>query len=209
MFKAIICSLAVVLSSFTFLHSANEDLKSVSVTCSKQLQQILNKILSVTEARKLITEIQSEGNIRILVSNHPLAKQFGAFWDVDERTICVNMRSIKSEGEMIGSILFELHNAAANSKIEHIYDLATKGKITRENYVKEMEYLEYVNSIKCAALAKKGISQGIFPKNACLHTYKSFEEHFYFQKKEGHSAFVAKTYDMLASERTVSPRSRH
>ncbi len=168
------------------------------INCAPQLQKSLVKILNIAEARSLITAIQQEGPIQIEVSNESLSKQFGAFWDETERTICVNIGSHSSEGEVIGSILFELHNAAVNSKLEYYDNLAVAGKIDRESYIQSIEYLEYENSKKAAKIAEKGIAMGIFSPSARLPTYRNFEEHYRFQKIGGHSAYIGSTYDQLA-----------
>ena len=98
----------------------------------------------------------------------------------------------------MGSILFELHNALADSKITYYYQLAAQGKIKKEAYVSGIEYIEYQNSMKASQLASKGIEMGVFPRSAYLPTYGSFEEYYRFQKKAGHSAWIAYTYDQLA-----------
>lgn len=171
-----------------------------SIACPPQLTKIVSKIQMIPEARKLINDAQKEGSISITFNSHHLSQQFGAFWDVDNRTICVSPSSQVSEGEMIGSILFELHNALVNSKIMHLDRLATLGQISKEKYVESIEFLEYENSIKAAKIADKGISMGIFPRSARLFTYASFEEHYRMQKIGGHSAWIARTYDQLKAE---------
>lgn len=165
--------------------------------CSPELHGCLRKILSLPEAEKLVQEIQKEGPIRIRASNHGISDQFGAFWDVDRRIINVNTYQ-RSEGEIIGSIIFELHNASVNSKLNHFDHLAETGRISRERYVEEIEYLEYVNSKRASAIATEGIKRGIFPRSAHLPTYRDFDEHFHYQKVGGHSAIIAKNYEMLS-----------
>jgi hypothetical protein len=64
-----------------------------------------------------------------------------------------------------------------------------------------MEYLEYLNSLKSAKIAEKGIKMGVLPPGSQLPTYNSFKEHFLMQKRSGHSACFARNYDHL------SPRS--
>lgn len=201
MIKTIYCLTVAVVSLFCAPIIASENVALSPIDCAQQLRPVLKKILSIDEARKLIADIQKEGPIHLRLSNHPLSRQFGAFWDIDERAICISMSAIKSEGDLIGSILFELQNAAVNTKLENLFDKAAAGTITRENYIKSMEYLEYENSIRAAAIAQKGIDQGRFPRDARLHTYGSFEEHYHFQKKGGHSAMVGRSYDELAPKR--------
>lgn len=177
--------------------SAEIDL--MHVECARPLQKHFSKILKIAGARKLISTIQKEGPFRIVANKHRLSEQFGAFWDIGRRTICVNLSPRSSEGELIGSILFELHNAAANAKLRHYNQLAEMRGIDRESYVRGIEYIEYENSLKAALIATQGIKMGILPSDARLPTYRNFEEHYRYQIKGGHSAWIAKNYDYLSS----------
>lgn len=169
-----------------------------AVECAPPLRKYLTKIQKLPEARQLISNVEREGSIRIKLNNHHLSETFGAFWDMYNRTICISDSSKNSEGDVIGSIIFELHNALANSKIEYYDNLATRRRISRENYVQAIERIEYENSKKAAAIVDKGIQLGIFPASARLNTYRNFEEHYYYQKKGGHSAWIGKSYDAYA-----------
>jgi hypothetical protein len=167
------------------------------VACDRRLQNCLNTILKLPNARQLIAQIQQQGPIEIKVVRHALTQQFGAFWDRQYRVIGIHLTSQATEGEIIGSILFELHNAFANRKIDQLDKLANSGQIGREKYVEEMERLEYQNSKKASTLAQEGIEKGLFPATARLGTYNSFEEHLYYQKISGHSAAFAQVYDQI------------
>lgn len=194
----------IVLSCFLFIAyqipitaQQTNSSQQLSVDCAPQLQPCLKKILQIPEAKNLIAAIQQEGPIRIKVNNHPLSNQFGAYWDVDERTICVSLSSNQGEGELIGSIIFELHNAFANAKLDYLDKLARERILNRESYVKAVEFVEYENSLAASKLAKKGIDMGIFPRQAHLPTYKNFEEHYRYQRVGGHSVWIERNYDQL------------
>lgn len=174
----------------------------VSIYCDPQLQPYLKKIQQVPEAQTLLTNIQKTGRIAIIKSDHPLARQFGAFWDPDRRMIHVNLSHHSTPGELVGSLLFEMHNALVNSKIEQLDELAAKGEISKDRYVEGIEFLEYKNSIDTAKITDSGIRMGIFPHDARMQTYGSFEEHYRIQKMGGHSAWIAKTYDQLAPQKS-------
>lgn len=169
------------------------------VNCHPQLQPYFVKMMALPEIRDLVAKVQEEGPINIMTYNNHLSTQFGAFYDLDQRTICVCMTPESTPGDVISSILFELHNAEATSKINYVDHLATSRAIDRNKYVESIEFIEYENSLKASAIAKKGIEQGIFPSDSHLHTYKDFQEHYYYQQKGGHSAAVAKNYDNLFS----------
>lgn len=170
-----------------------------AISCAPALQPYLLKMLQVPEIKYFIAEIQKEGLFTIDLNNNSLSQQFGAYWDVDRRVICINLSAHQTEGEVIGSILFELQNAASNATIEAIDRSAKDKKINRQQYIESIEYMEYKNSLNAAFLAKKGIDMGIFPQDALLPTYKDFKEHFYYQQIGGHSAFIGKNYDHLLS----------
>ena len=178
---------------------------SVSINCSPQLKDILETIQQLPEAKKLIDAVQKEGPISIMVNTTQTLRQFGAFWDPDRRVISVNFSTSDSKGAVIGSILFELHNALVNSKINYFDELASKGQIEKEDYVQAIEHLEYQNSLNASKIAEKGIRLGILPASARLPTYRNFEEHYLYQKIGGHTAWIASNYNRLAHMRFFHP----
>jgi hypothetical protein len=168
--------------------------KENTVQCDPQLQKCFQAILQIPEARNLINAIRKEGSIQIAVQNTALSKQLGAYWDPDRRIIFIDFSSHQEDGVIIGSLLFELHNASVNFQINHLNELAGKRKIDKDKYVESMEYLEYLNSINASNIAANGIKMGILPRDSQLPTYSSFEEHFKAQKMSGHSAFFERNY---------------
>lgn len=168
--------------------------------CDPRLKSHLDKIMQIPEAQNLIATIQKAGPFSIHVSDASASKQFGAYWDLNLRKLCVHITNQTTEGEIIGSILFELHNALVTSYYDYLDLLVMKNQIDKENYVRSYEEKEYFNSKKAAALAEKGIALGIFPSNARLPTYRNFAEHYHYQKIGGHSAYVARNFDQLMFE---------
>ncbi len=195
MAKFFVLSCLVLFSSLVWASSSSGELL---LPCPPSLESVIGKIEVLPEGKTLVQSILKEGKVRVALSDHPLARQFGAFWDPDLRVVFVNRSWHGSEGEVIASILFELHNASITKKIDHLDALASARQIGRDAYVESMEYLEYQNSIQASAMAKKGVEGGIFPPTTHLFTYSSFDEHFWYQKKGGHSAMIAKNYDQLA-----------
>jgi hypothetical protein len=166
------------------------------VRCELQLRKCLQALLRIPEAKALIEEIRKEGSFDITVRNSVLSNRFGAYWDPDLRVICIDPYSCDDEGETIASLLFELTNASVNAKIGRLNDLATQRKISKEDYIESMEYLEYTNSLKASKIANKGIRMGILPFGAQLSTYSSFREHFTAQRLSGHSDTFARNYEV-------------
>jgi hypothetical protein len=167
------------------------------ITCTASLRPLLAKVQQLASARTLLAQIQSEGPLHIKTQNTSLSEQFGAFWDPEERAISICWHKTRSEGEMIGSMLFEMHNAAVSRQFENYDRLAANGKIGKAEYVRSVEHLEYQNSLKASRMATEGIEKGIFPASAHLPTYSNFEEHFYYQQIGGHSDYIAQNYDEL------------
>jgi len=199
--KSFIKFFAIVLSACVFLQSSpaySVNAQAVNNSGANQLEYCLKKIQELPEARQLMSRIQKEGAIRFSLSNNSLSQQFGAFWDADNRIIFVNPNWHQERGELIGSIIFEMHNASVSSQLDRLDYLAANGQIDKDKYVESVERIEYVNSKNAAALIEKGIKSGLFPESARLMTYSTFDEHFYYQKKGGHSAWIAKTYDHLS-----------
>lgn len=203
MFKILITSFCLLVISFASLVFAG-DIPPSSIICAPRLQQCLRTIQKMPEAQELIASIQQEGPIRIAVNSHALSNQFGAYWDMEDRVIFVSLSAHSSEGELIASILFELHNASIDSKLNYFDYLASTGQIDKESYVRSIEFLEYRNSKNASKIAEKGIKLGIFPPNARLNTYENFEEHYHYQKIGGHSAWIAKTFDQIAPKKITA-----
>ncbi|CCB86525.1 MULTISPECIES: hypothetical protein [Parachlamydia] len=178
-----------------------------SISCDPQLRPVLTTIRQLPEACELINTALKDGPIRIEV-NKSLEADFGAFWGLDNRTIFVNCGNRKDAGEIIGSVIFELHNAVATRELKRLDNLAASGKINKSSYVREVEYVEYCNSLKASEIVTKGIKQGFYPREAYLPVYSSFEEHFDVQKKYGHSAWIAKNFDEIMWE-SGQYRPRH
>ncbi len=198
------CLILIYQASFVSAEGMNQN-DSVSINCSPQLRDILETIQQLPEAKKLIDTIQKEGAISIKVNTSQTLREFGAFWDPDRRIIFVNYSPNDSRGALIGSILFELHNALVNSKINYFDELAAKGQIKKEDYVQAIEHLEYQNSLNASKIAEKGIKLGILPASARLPTYRNFEEHYLYQKIGGHSAWIASNYNRIVSMRFFRP----
>lgn len=114
-------------SSLVAAPSRNEA-NGISIACSPELRSCLDKILQLPEARELISKIQKEGAIQVYV-NPDKSQKFGALWDVQNRIILVNVSSNRPEGSLIASILFELHNASINSKLNKLDYQASIGSM--------------------------------------------------------------------------------
>lgn len=190
--KLVIKAIYTLIFILPFSLLASED---CIVRCEFELRKCFQAILNIPEAKELINNIRKEGSFDIALQNTSLSQQFGAFWDPDLRIIVID-RSCQDDGKIIGSLLFELHNASVTSKINYLNELASQRRINKADYVESMEYLEYINSLNAAKIAQKGIWMGILPRSSQLLTYSSFKEHFRVQKISGHSDAFARNYDL-------------
>lgn len=177
-----------------------------NMTCSAPLQSYVKQIQKLPEGKQLIEAILKEGPLHFSDKNPQLTEQFGAMWDRQYRTIYVNTASQQSQGRILGTILFELHNARSNSRYDELDFRANTGRISKMDYVESMERVEYENSIATAALADKGIKLGYFPKEARLPIYNSFQEHYLYQRIGGHSGWLARAYDEISPKKSQKPR---
>lgn len=175
---------------------ASEATHTPTIRCAPELKKHFQALLKIPEAKAVIEKVRQEGSFQIIVESTGLTRQFGAFWDPDRRIICIDASNDQSEGDIIGSLLFELHNAAVTSQFDRLDERAAKSEITKELYVESMEYIEYLNSLSASKIASKGIRMGVLPADAGLPTYPNFQEHFKAQKSSGHSACFARNYDM-------------
>lgn len=185
--------LLIICSIFTFSQAT----AALNIPCSPELKPYIDKIQELPEAREVLDQIWKEGSIKIYnPSNNNIAAQFGACWDMERRIIFVNAN--RPKGQVFKSILFELQNALVNKKLAYYDQLAQNHQIGREEYIRSIEHLEFINSKNGARIAEAGISKGLFPEECRFHTYKDFEEHYRWQQYGGHSAVIGQNYDFLA-----------
>lgn len=186
----------LVLISSLFIFS--QAMGAVNVECSPELKPFIQHIQQLPEANELLDQIWKEGPVKIFNSQtNPIAQQFGACWDSERRIIFVNAN--RSEGQVYKSIIFELHNALVNSKMDYYDKLAINKQISKEDYIRAIEHLEYINSKNGAKIADLGIAKGLFPQECRFHTYKDFEEHYKWQIYGGHSQVIGQNYEYLSN----------
>lgn len=169
---------------------------STTLPCCSSLEPLVEKMEQLAEVRALIIEIQKRGPIQLSTGTEGPAEQFGACWNFDRRVICVYPPFYEDEGRLIGSVLFELHNALSTDRYQYLDRLAAEGKIDRKRYIIEYEYIEYINSLQTASMAQKGVDRKIFPPTAKLPTFSSFQEHFAVQQRAGHCKAISRNYDL-------------
>lgn len=191
----------LIFSSFSFNHNKLSD----QFVCNAvELKGPIEKISKIPEIVQKINKITQEGKITVkmqYISNF----DFEALWNSNSRCIIVNGSNNKKEGELITSILFELHNAKSDSKLSYYFSLAEKGKIDKESYVRAIEKLEHDNAMETVELLELGIKKGVFPIEARWNIYDNFEDHYKLQQVHGHSQWIADKFDQIAPKHKIKP----
>lgn len=161
--------------------------------CDEQLVKAFDTALQLEETRQIWDQINEEGEVRI-VAKQGGGNDFTAYWEGQSRVICINVSLKRTVGEQLSSILFEMQNALKDKKSVELYNQASRRKISNDTFAREMERLEYENSLNACTLVEKGVKSGIFPKECHLERYPNFEEFLVEQKKHGHYQHYLRTY---------------
>lgn len=195
MYKYFLSLIVCVFLSVTALQAADS---STLQSYSKQYSRVIQIIHQLPEARRLIAKVQQDGPVHIAPATGMETHQFEACWEANSRTIFLNTKRGQSEGVTINSILFELHNALATSRLEMLTNQAANGQIDKEMYVEQIERTEHNNALRTSQLLEKGIAMGIFPESARWPVPQHFEDHYHLQQIHGHSQLIAMQYDEMS-----------
>lgn len=163
---------------------------------SPELAAPLNALYQMTETKQILESVETEGalNLQAIYSGWPAA------WYPEERTIRINCSKDHSYGSVIRSLIFELHNVMDQKQFEFVDELAIQQKLSKDEYVRKIEQMEYQSALKTLEIVKRGVSQGIFPADAAeWPVAPSFIEHMRMQYESGHAQAVALLYDQLRS----------
>ena len=163
-------------------------------THSRQLTQPVQALYRLEETKQLLAMAEKEGPIKIYTASFGFEAS-NAAWMAYERTVYLNFSKPRSQGSLISSIVFELHNALCSRQFAHYDHLASKGQISRNQYIEAIERIEYMNAHKTAEILYKGVRRGIFPSDAFWCIAPTFEEHYQVQIEAGHSALIGYIYD--------------
>lgn len=164
-----------------------------------ELKKAVDAIESFSEGKEFLNYCQSNGKIDLKWKNLG-TNQSTACWIGHERVIILNASREFTEGRKISSILFELNNAITHNEFIHLNKLAFENKITKNEFVRTVEMLEYKNVLKTRQLLEKGVELGIFPSDCLIPIAPNFEEHFKVQISSGHCEAIAKQYEQISAE---------
>lgn len=190
------CMLLVSISKSYGVDSFPANYEKAITYYSPDVEVAVKAIKKLPEAHAILEKIQKDGPINIYFKPLP-SVDFGAMWDADARSITVNSKSPRQLGNIICSILFEMHNAVSNSQFIKLTEMAAKGEITKDQYVEYVERMEHTNCLDTVSLLEKGIKAGIFPEDSRWNIYTNFEDHYKVQQLTEHSVWLGKNYDRL------------
>ena len=165
----------------------------------KDYQTAVRLLQQLPEVSALLAKINQEGGVAIEKHEDPTSA-FDAYWDGKRRVILVSDQHNQDVGTCICSILFELHNAKTNKLFLSLVDQAKKGLISKEDYVKNVEQMEYQNALDTVKVLEKGIQKGVFPSKARWNIYYQFDDYYKAQQLMGHSGWLAQSYDTLNAD---------
>jgi len=188
--------LVILLFSFANLQSEKTSANStIEYYCAPELEDAFSLLRKMPQVNTLIDKIQEDGPIHIEL-NHHISKKFEGYWSPDDRTIYITPNHSKASN--ITTILFEMHNALNVQTLDYYDSLAYNQQISRNKYIRAVEYWEYTNAKATADILNEGIKMGTLPQECHWHVFNNFEDHFDLQKSTGHSAFIGKMYDHLS-----------
>lgn len=186
---------SIVLVMFISLLSWTRTFADSQITYNKELKNEFNRICSLPGAETLMEKALRKGPIRV-EAKYLKDEESQAYWDGMNRTITINSARPQTMGERIHSILFELHNAASDDTLKQVVDEAIAGRLGKEQYVERIERMEHKNAVSCCELYQNGVDQGLFPSDGQVPVLRNFNDHYLMQQITGHSAWIARTYDI-------------
>ena len=186
--KKKICFLFVFICFGSFLSAASDAFRSYP----REVAPLLERIEKLPEVRSLLSRIAKEGPIAVRWTE-PHAG-FSACWNSSDRIIFLNAAKRNTLGSLITSLVFELHNAEADRKFNALYDAALYGRMDEKSFVREMEYVEWLNCNKSDRILFKGIEEGYFPRDTRTYGWPHFDSYFAAQQRSGHSASYVRAY---------------
>jgi hypothetical protein len=180
---------------FSFLFLLNQAFAGFKTT-PNELKKAVNAIESFDEGKQFLNLCQSYGKIDLKWKALG-ANQSTACWIGHERVVILNASRSFTEGRKISSILFELNNSLTHNDFIELNKLVHRNKISKNDFVRQVEMLEYQNVLKTRQLLEKGVELGIFPEDCLIPIAPNFDEHFKVQISSGHSEAIAKQYDQM------------
>lgn len=178
--------------------------KNYSLHYSSDLTEIMNTIEKLPEAQALFREVQKNGPVKIKLERMD-SFDFEALWNSETRTVTVNTLFNKTPGQILTSIIFELHNAKSDPILLDYFHKASNGKINKENYVRGVEKMEHQNAVNACDLLEKGIEKGLFPQDSRWTIFRNFDDHYKLQQVYGHSQWIAAKYDQISPFKERKP----
>lgn len=171
-------------------------LLSLLMFLSPPVEQAISIIKQMPECKPLLAKIAEEGGFRVVENK---TAPFGAQWNPNTRVIEINSLNHATVGDVIVSLLFELHNAGTDARLRYLQDCAHARSISRQRFVRKMEQREWKNWEATCALVQIGKQRGLFPAQTMAVSFGTFDRYLDMQNAGGHTQFHADIYNFLSS----------
>lgn len=192
----LLLTLSLFSSSIGNINQPNDTARSQQIE-EPSVKQAVLAIRSIPDGARLLKEVEQEGRITIELREIE-SFDFGAMWDANSRHVIVNAKRCRNQGTLISSLLFELHNAKTSQFLEAEANKVINGRLTKEQYVKNVERMEHDNAMATIKILEEGMANGAFPKTAKWTIIRDFEDHYKLQQVTGHSLWIANNYDLMS-----------
>ncbi|MCB1148635.1 MAG: hypothetical protein KDK48_00580 [Chlamydiia bacterium] len=163
-----------------------------AVNAPTEVQPLLEKIAEVEEGALLLKK-HADIQVRFIPK-----QQFDAYWVAGARTICLSETNRSRPERLLRSLIFELHNAESTAKLQALHSLARARRISRNEYIKQCEKIEFLNSLATMDILEKGIRSGRFPHASRWLMPRTFDDYFRVQLQSGHASYHGSNYDRLS-----------
>jgi hypothetical protein len=210
-FSCVLCAIGILWTPYSLSASqqlgTNQVINHTNHTFAdypNSIKPIVETLQKLPEVRALLGKINEEGPIRISLHQDKQG-QFDAFWDGEGRTILLNPYRLHKKGDWLFSILFEMHNASTDQTINKLMEQASLNQISKDEWVRSMEYMEFQNSLNTCKLVEKGIQSGVFPRDTPINIFYTFDVYYWVQQIMGHSDWHANTYDSVNPKGVGTP----
>lgn len=167
-----------------------------------KLRPYVYNVIDTEPARELLNKVLADGPINILLGDDSDAPA-GGKWIADGREITIN----KSEhpDRKLGHLLFEMANALQAKEQLQLQQDSSEGKVSREDYVKRWEEIEYNTAKIFSSTIQRCIKDYGWPVEAEMGISQlvklNWEQLWNIIKNSDHANLFRSDWDALFSEK--------
>lgn len=135
------------------------------IVYAEKLSNIVEKALKSKSALSLLSKVVSEGGLFVIPGDRQTAPQGGS-WKIEERHIF--LLDSENSNRKLGHFLFETANALHTKEQFKLRDDALAGDVSKDNYAKRWEFIEYKASQNFSSTILGCIKNDKWPKEVSL-----------------------------------------